>query len=51
MRKEIEDLKKKLNEAIEVYGRNSPKVLKISKILDKYIVEEMKKANIQRKKT
>lgn len=43
MIKEIEDLKKKLNKSIEIYGRDSPEVLKISEILDEYIVEDMKK--------
>ncbi|MDR3596804.1 aspartyl-phosphate phosphatase Spo0E family protein [Clostridium sp.] len=38
----IEKLRAKLNKAIEAYGRDSPKVLKISQQLDLYIVEEMK---------
>ncbi len=51
MRKEIEDLKEKLNKLIEIYGRDSPEVLKISEILDEYIVEDMKKCKYINKKT
>lgn len=50
MRKnKIEKLKKKLNRAIENYGRDSSRVLKISQQLDKYIVKEMKKKTIEGK--
>lgn len=40
--RKIEKLKKKLYEAIESYGRDSPLVLKISQQLDVYIVNEMR---------
>lgn len=39
----IEKLKKQLEKAIEIHGRDSPVVLAISKKLDIYIVEEMKR--------
>ncbi|OOM78137.1 Spo0E like sporulation regulatory protein [Clostridium puniceum] len=38
-----EELRIKLYEAIEKYGRESPKALKISQELDKLIVKDMKK--------
>ncbi len=40
MRKDkIEELRKKLHKEINSYGRDSPKVLKVSKQLDEYIVK------------
>jgi len=41
-KRKIEELKEKLYRAIESQGRDSPKVLEISRELDFYIVKEMK---------
>jgi len=44
MRKnKIEKLREKLHKEIESHGRDSPKVLEISKELDLHIVKEMKR--------
>lgn len=39
----IDKLKKNLYIAIEIYGRDSPVVLEISRKLDKYIVKKIKR--------
>jgi hypothetical protein len=43
MKDRVEELREKLHKAIENYGKDSLKTLKISRQLDKYILKEMKK--------